>query len=903
MLCTTRSVQAQTVLLPGDIAFVSVNSSDNSFEIVPLIDLDSGTQFSLSNAIWDRSIRAFSDSTILKVSLAREIEAGSILRFNKDFSSDAFTAEGELSIDGPAEILYIYQPEQSVKRFVSGIGWGDQELLDKKMESLPDILRERTDAFLRLGASSNYQYYIRNGASGTPSMLREFIYNPQNWRAKEGGAFSPIATSFSLLNPPVVLFDESRSVVTEGEQKAYLNVSIYEHDGSKLTVDVVFDSAYSTVTKPDLRDFVSRRINFTGLIGDAVYEVEVPVNDNNEYTGNKTGIFNLQNLSGGRFGDFVSHTMIIQDDEPPVVQFDLISAAGESFLIIHNLENVPVDFTGWILKKGKSVVEIPEGTVIPSTRYLAIFGHESVLSGSETGQKMIIAESEPEFLSKAGLIELINSNGEVVTDIRIKDARTDERTVFAQSVPDTETGAGNQLTTGNDLTTTESMVDKPVGFEGWQKALPSDVQALGMNDLDFYFWDVSSGSFRTFDSSQDPGTELLAYLSKEEATALLRERLQRSKTQPEADLTLRLAAYDVDNNGIIDHAEGLNLQYHSGASVLPVELIFESIAESDVLDEADVRVYRWNLNDNRTALLRKADQIYPGEWFFVQLKSAREDIEIDLNPEGYSPDQQQVLDEQPDGNIVLELSGEGFRREINLNFREEESSDYESRTTLDGLTEILVPGAPFASFYLENNSDRFTALELGTEPDNSLSFDLKMMASRPGSYILNVRDWNRISQDWMIILQDKLDGREYILDENWSLSFDYVNDSEERETRDLTDPPDPEPLDRFTLTLMSREQYFSSEDVDLPQELDLHQNYPNPFNPVTTISFYLPENTEVRLSVFNIVGQPVAELVNGSLSAGEHTVEWDASDMPSGMYIYQLEVGSRIMTRKMTLVK
>ncbi len=87
------------------------------------------------------------------------------------------------------------------------------------------------------------------------------------------------------------------------------------------------------------------------------------------------------------------------------------------------------------------------------------------------------------------------------------------------------------------------------------------------------------------------------------------------------------------------------------------------------------------------------------------------------------------------------------------------------------------------------------------------------------------------------------------------------------------------------------------------RQLELHQNFPNPFNPVTTISFYLPEPEEIKLSVFNIVGQPVAVIAEGSLSAGEHQFEWDATDKPSGMYIYQLEVGKNVMTRKMTLVK
>jgi len=65
----------------------------------------------------------------------------------------------------------------------------------------------------------------------------------------------------------------------------------------------------------------------------------------------------------------------------------------------------------------------------------------------------------------------------------------------------------------------------------------------------------------------------------------------------------------------------------------------------------------------------------------------------------------------------------------------------------------------------------------------------------------------------------------------------------------------------------------------------------------------MPEEGEIKLSIFNIVGQPVAVLLEGTRAQGEHSLEWDASDMPSGIYIYQLEVGTKIMTRKMTLVK
>ncbi len=83
----------------------------------------------------------------------------------------------------------------------------------------------------------------------------------------------------------------------------------------------------------------------------------------------------------------------------------------------------------------------------------------------------------------------------------------------------------------------------------------------------------------------------------------------------------------------------------------------------------------------------------------------------------------------------------------------------------------------------------------------------------------------------------------------------------------------------------------------------LSQNYPNPFNPATTISFTLPAVSDVKLKVYNVMGQQVAELVNDRLAAGTHTVRWNASDYSSGVYFYELTAGDIKISKKMLLVK
>jgi hypothetical protein len=104
---------------------------------------------------------------------------------------------------------------------------------------------------------------------------------------------------------------------------------------------------------------------------------------------------------------------------------------------------------------------------------------------------------------------------------------------------------------------------------------------------------------------------------------------------------------------------------------------------------------------------------------------------------------------------------------------------------------------------------------------------------------------------------------------------------------------------RFFVRVSSSGQLgmFERDDVS-PESIELKQNYPNPFNPSTTVVFYLPNSTQVRMGVYNVVGQQVGVLVDDFLSAGEHTVIWNAMDMPSGIYIVQLEAGNTVKTRK-----
>ncbi len=165
------------------------------------------------------------------------------------------------------------------------------------------------------------------------------------------------------------------------------------------------------------------------------------------------------------------------------------------------------------------------------------------------------------------------------------------------------------------------------------------------------------------------------------------------------------------------------------------------------------------------------------------------------------------------------------------------------------------------------------------------SFDIRfagdLIASESGGEILIQNDhwpliveWTKEHEIGNWVLVDEISGTEYVLSENGTVE---ITESTERLT-----------LYRNTL---------------IPEHFALYQNYPNPFNPVTTIRFDLAEVSEVSLKVFDLTGREVAELVNGRVMSGSYSVEWDASDASSGIYIYKLTLGERQLTKKMVMLK
>lgn len=167
-----------------------------------------------------------------------------------------------------------------------------------------------------------------------------------------------------------------------------------------------------------------------------------------------------------------------------------------------------------------------------------------------------------------------------------------------------------------------------------------------------------------------------------------------------------------------------------------------------------------------------------------------------------------------------------------------------------------------------------------------------------------------IPEDWSLELTDLRTRQQIDLRQRQSYRFDgdgAVLSPVSLEMDQIRSLDLEEPYQRFQIRITP--QFTESGGLVLsqvnqdPDKMELHANYPNPFSVETSIDFFLPEETVVYLNVYNVVGQRVAQLMNGEPVQGWHTETWSAGDLPSGIYILRLETPRGVLTRKMTLIR
>lgn len=493
---------------------------------------------------------------------------------------------------------------------------------------------------------------------------------------------------------------------------------------------------------------------------------------------------------------------------------------------------------------------------------------------------------------------------------------------------------------GNDITSVVTIS----GSEGWRlMSPPSDQLTYGelldslwtqgftgadseTGNSNVYTWDESQQQFVSISNSTDSakvGVGLLVYVfgdSDKDGTAEAFPRniikdmeIYSSETTFPLDLT--------DDNDAGTTLDGWNLI--GNPYPFPINWTNSTHGSGWGKQAMFISMYIWNSSageyqsHNGTAGTFATPDIAPWQGFWVKSELVNSPMIVDENAKSTAGTFNKIVQTVPEIRFLLkELpvdSRDALKSGTMVMF-----SEY-STTGLDELDSYKLQSLNAEYLSLFTTLDTGQNLDINSLPDSlsepiTVKLDYEVSHSS-GKYELT---WNHklLPKNWEFIITDTKnrveinlkDVSSYTIDEGLSkiapklspgFSVPEFGLVKQRLSKGTTDSES-----RFTLTI-SPSQTVSNEieEEEQPIALALDQNYPNPFNPSTTINYAVPVQSKVRLEVFDLVGRKVAELVNGLKSAGIYSINFDASQLASGLYIYQLQVGSSVLTKKMTLIK
>ena len=258
------------------------------------------------------------------------------------------------------------------------------------------------------------------------------------------------------------------------------------------------------------------------------------------------------------------------------------------------------------------------------------------------------------------------------------------------------------------------------------------------------------------------------------------------------------------------------------------------------------------------------------------------------------------------GDINFTLTSETtFDEAIRIAFRTNATTEYDLDDA--GKMAPLIPEYATMAFYRNDLMKSVESLPYDLQEEITIPTYLELVGVN-GEFTFAWNGLETIPGEWELILHDY----EMETSVNMRQMNEYIftaGDSVQSKINPITilEAPSIRTLsvdsleNRFGITI--RPTSVSNENEDAPLAFTLDQNYPNPFNPSTTINYSINDAGAVNISVYNLMGQKVATLVDENKAAGQYNVRWNAAGVASGMYYYRIEAGGQSITRKMTLIK
>ena len=260
-------------------------------------------------------------------------------------------------------------------------------------------------------------------------------------------------------------------------------------------------------------------------------------------------------------------------------------------------------------------------------------------------------------------------------------------------------------------------------------------------------------------------------------------------------------------------------------------------------------------------------------------------------------------------SIDLHLTGEGFNDLSTKFYFTPYSSEQEDQ--FDGSKLSSLSGSPTIAFVQDFGEGKVLLSQDARSYDieSVQSYDLEVNdAGISGAYTLNWETMKNIPSDWAITLVDRVE--DVYVDMQSENSYTFNVEAKQKKPnvtalqvgatkQKVSDNSD----SRFGIIIAPNTSVGIDDELTKADAFKLDQNYPNPFNPTTNINYTIGEAGSVNITVYNVMGQKVAELLNTTKSAGSYQLSWDATGQASGIYYYRLTAPGVVLTRQMTLIK
>lgn len=498
---------------------------------------------------------------------------------------------------------------------------------------------------------------------------------------------------------------------------------------------------------------------------------------------------------------------------------------------------------------------------------------------------------------------------------------------------------------GNAISDEPTFMTSFEGEEGWRgiaspiknssfKQLLGDFRIQGIRgsadpgaEATILFWEEGGGGSFTYPGNitdyMEAGRGYFIYMFEDndpnttEIQGGFPKTLSTDESLHDGVVDIEVSATDADGNGHIDGMEGFNLLGNPFNKELSVRAVKEELQAINT--NLNNYIYVWNSElgegNGGFELLDDTDVIAPTQPFWIRYLDEEVNGLVRLDRNGLTKDRGQESSlslNEATGSLELKLSAEESFDTYRIELREEGEI---GEDRLDGYKLFSLKSGSVNLYSTVGNGNKLTRNVLPDKLEEEIEIPLLFSATSSSDFSFNWEQSDDLPRDLDFILMDQKQNREINLRNRNSYSFEL--ETEDRAIEQAAIPEEQSLLniqeesvseERFFLTIRPSNSEEENGSEDLPESVRLKPNYPNPFTNTTTIPYELDKTTEVTLTIWNMIGQKVATLIDGELKgAGPHNedsdINWNAVNMPSGMYIARLEVGGEVFTRKMTLIK